>query len=130
MFPDLAKPPCQHKYTLENRESENIVKLKVEKLLINDFERRALLPNLANHHGHPEKSLKVCELLFTPSLSVLEGETEKDEIIRKKIIEPDLEVEKKKVIVKRKRNFKKSEAEDEDAHLNNNQRSQSYNMSI
>ena len=44
--------------------------------------------------------------------------------------EPDLEVEKKKVIVERKGNFKKSEAEDEDAHLNNNQRSQSYNMSI
>ena len=43
---------------------------------------------------------------------------------------PDLEVEKKKVIVKRKRNFKESEAKDEDAHLNNNQRSQSYNMSI
>ena len=43
---------------------------------------------------------------------------------------PDLEVEKKKVIVERKRNFKKSEAEDEDAHLNNNQRSKSCNMSI
>ena len=102
--------------------------IKVQKLLRKGSKKRGLFSNLTNHHGQPEKGLKVCELLFTPSLSVLE-EGERDKMIRQKSA-PDLEVEKKKVIVKRKRNFKKSEAEDEDAHLNNNQRSQSYNMSI
>ena len=64
--------------------------LKVQKLLRKGSKKRGLFSNLTNHHGQPEKGLKVCELLFTPSLSVLEEETEKDEIIRQKYLNQTL----------------------------------------